>query len=155
MEFFHNPIPRYLSTRGSWCCSVSKLCPTLWDPMNCSMPGLPVHHTPGVHSNSHPSSRLCHPAISSSVVPFSSCPQSFPESRSFPMSWLFTSGCQNFGASASLSNKYSGLISFRIDWFDLLVKGLLNTIRVFSSTTMWKHQFLVPKYVSLRCHTAI
>ena len=59
--------------------------------------------TPGVHSYSHPSSRWCHPAISSSVVPFSSCPQSLPASESFPMSQLFASGGQSIGVSASAS----------------------------------------------------
>ena len=54
---------------------------------------------PGVHSNSRPSSWWCHPAISSSVVPFSSCPQSFPASGSFPMSQLFTWGGQSTGVS--------------------------------------------------------
>jgi len=68
--------------------SVAQSYPTPCDPMNCSTPGLPVRPspTPGVHSNSPPSSRWCHPAISSSVVPFSSCPQSLPASESFPMS---------------------------------------------------------------------
>ena len=59
--------------------------------------------TPGVHSDSHPSSQWCHPAISSSVVPFSSCPQSFPASGSFPMSQLFASGGQSIRVSASAS----------------------------------------------------
>ena len=59
--------------------------------------------TPGVHSNSHPSSQWCHPAISSSVVPFSSCPQSLPASESFPVSQLFTWGGQSTGVSASAS----------------------------------------------------
>ena len=59
--------------------------------------------TPGVHSNSCPSSRWCHPAISSSVVPFSSCPQSLPASETFPMSQLFTWGGQSIGVSASAS----------------------------------------------------
>ena len=59
--------------------------------------------TPGVHSDSHPSSRWCHPAISSSVVPFSSCLQSLPASGSFPMSQFFTSGGQSIGVSASAS----------------------------------------------------
>ena len=59
--------------------------------------------TPGVYSNSHPLSRWCHPTISSSVVPFSSCPQSFPASGSFPMSQLFTWGGQSTGVSASAS----------------------------------------------------
>ena len=59
--------------------------------------------TPGVHSNSSPSSRWCHPAISSSVVPFSSCPQSLPASESFPMSQLFAWGGQSIGVSALAS----------------------------------------------------
>ena len=58
---------------------------------------------PGVHSDSHPSSQWCHPAISSSVVPFSSCPQSLPASESFPMSQLFTWGGQSTGVSALAS----------------------------------------------------
>ena len=90
--------------------------------------------TPGVHSNSHPSSQWCHPAISSSVIPFS-CSQSLPASESFPMSQLFAWGGQSIGDSASasvLSNEYLGLISFRMDWLDLLAvqgtsKSLLNT----------------------------
>ena len=72
--------------------------------------------SPRVCSNSCPLSQWCHPTISSSVVPFSSCPQSFPESGSFPLSRLFRS---HWSFSISPSNDYSGLISFRIDWFDL------------------------------------
>ena len=71
--------------------------------MNCSTPGLPVHHQLQVHSNSCPLSRWCHPAISSSVVPFSSCPQSLPASESFPTSQLFTWGGQSTGVSALAS----------------------------------------------------
>ena len=78
--------------------------------------------TPGVHSNSRPSSQWCHPAISSSVVPFSSCPQSLPASESFPMSQLFTWGGQSTGFSFSIisSKEIPGLISFRMDWLNLL-----------------------------------
>ena len=79
--------------------------------------------TPRVCSNSCPLNQWCHPAISSSVVPFSSCPQSFPASGSFQMSQLFASGDQSIGVSASASvlpMSISGLISFRIDWLDLL-----------------------------------
>ena len=97
--------------------------------------------TPGVHSNSCPSSWWCHPAISSSVVPFSSCTQSLPASGSFPMSQLFAWGGQSIGISFSISpsNEHPGLISFRMDWLDLLaVQGLS---RVFSNTTVQKHQF--------------
>ena len=82
--------------------------------------------TPRVYPNSYPLSRWCHPTISSSVVPFSSCPQSFPASGSFLMSQLFASGGQNIGVSAS--NEHSGLISFRMDWLDLLaVQGTLKS----------------------------
>ena len=78
---------------------------------------------PRAYPNSCPLSQWCHPAISSSVIPFSSCPQSFPASGSFQMSQLFTSGGQSIGSfrfSISPSNEYSGLISFRTDWLDLL-----------------------------------
>ena len=87
--------------------------------------------TPGIHPNSCPLSRWCHPAISSSVVPFFSCPQSFPASGSFQMSQLFTSGGQSIGISASASSfhEYSGLISFRMDWLNLLaVQGTLKSL---------------------------
>ena len=87
---------------------------------------------PGTYSNSCPLSWWCHPTISSSIVPFSSSLQSFPASGSFPMSQFFTSGGQSIGASALASvlpSKYSGLISFRIDWFDLLaVQGTLKSL---------------------------
>ena len=79
---------------------------------------------PRVCSNSCPLSQWFYLTISSSVAHFSSCPKSFPASGSFLMSWLFTSGDESIGASASASvlpNEYSGLISFRIDWFDVLV----------------------------------
>ena len=97
--------------------------------------------TPRVHSNSCPLSRWCHPAISSSVIPFSSCPQSFLATGFFQMSQLFASGCQSitFSFNISLSNEHPGLISFRMDWFDLLARQELST--VFSNTTIQKHQF--------------
>ena len=80
--------------------------------------------TPGVYSDSYPLSQWCYPTISSSVVPFS-CLQSFPASGSFQMSQLFASGGQSIGVSASAS----GLISFRMDWFDLLeVQGTLKSL---------------------------
>ena len=97
--------------------------------------------TPGVYLNSCPSSQWCHPAISSSVIPFSSCPQSLPALGSFPVSQLFTSGGQSIEVSASvcLFNEHPGLISFRMDWLiSLQSKGLL---RVFSNSTVQKHQF--------------
>ena len=98
--------------------------------------------TPGAHSNSDPSSRWYHPAISSSVVPFSSCPQPLPASGSFPMSQLFTWGGQSIGVSAlasALPKKSQGWSpSEWTGWISLLSKGLS---RVFSSTTVQKHQF--------------
>ena len=87
--------------------------------------------TLGVHSNSYPLSRWCHPAISSSVVPFSSCPQSLPPSESFPMSQLFAWGSQSTGVSAlaSFFQRNPGLISFRMDWLDLFaVQGTLKSL---------------------------
>ena len=88
--------------------------------------------TPRPYSNSCPSRWWCHPTVSSSVIPFSSCLQSFPASGSFPMSQFFPSGGQSIGVSASASvlpMKYSGMISFRIDWLDLLVvKGTLKSL---------------------------
>ena len=94
-----------------------------------------------VCSNSCPLSQWCYTTISSSVSPFSSCPQSFPASRSFPTSWLFTSGNQSIGASALapvLPMNIQGWFPLGlIDWFDLLaVQGTL-----FSNTMIWKHQF--------------
>ena len=99
--------------------------------MDCGTPGFPVLHIPRVCSNSCPLSQWCHPTISSFVIPFF-YPQSFPASGSFPMSWLFTSGGQSIGVfSISPSNEYSGLISFRIDWFDLLaVQGTLKILKI-------------------------
>ena len=88
--------------------------------------------TPRVHPNPCPLSWWCHPTISSAVVPFSSCLQSFQESGSFPRSQFFASGGQkywNFSFSISLSNECSGLISCRMDWLDLLtVQGTLKSL---------------------------
>ena len=98
--------------------------------------------TPRVYSNSCPSSQWCHPAISSSVVPFSSCPQSLPASGSFPVSQLFASGGQSIGASASASvlpmNTQDWSPLGWTGWISLQAKGLS---RVFSKTTVQKHQF--------------
>jgi len=87
--------------------------------------------TPRVYPNPCPLSQWCHPAISSSVVPFSSCPQSFPASGSFPMSQLSASGSQNwsFSFNISPSNEHPGLIPFRMDRLDLLaVQGTLKSL---------------------------
>ena len=95
--------------------------------------------SPGACSNSCPLSRWCHPTISSSVVPFSSCLQSFPASASFLMSQFFTSGGQSIGASASAS-----VLPMNIQgWFPLELTGLisLQSKGVFSNTTVRKHRF--------------
>ena len=85
--------------------------------------------TPGAYSNSCPSSRWCHPAISPFVVPFSSCPQSLPASGSFPMSQLFGWGGQSIGISASASVLPMNTQDFRMDWLDLLVvQGALKSL---------------------------
>ena len=93
-----------------------------------------------VYSDSGPLSQWCNPTISSSVVPFSSCPQSFPESESFPMSRLFTSGSQSIGASASILPMNIQVLSPLgiSDLISLPSRGLSGD---FSSTTVWKHQF--------------
>ena len=98
--------------------------------------------TPGVHSNSCPSNQWCHPAISSSVVPFSSCPQYLWASRSFPTSQLFSWCGQSTGVSALalfLPKNTQGWSPLEwTGWFSLQSKGLS---RVFSNTTVQKHQF--------------
>ena len=98
--------------------------------------------TPRVHSNSRPSRWSCHPAISSSVVPFSSCPQSLPPSESFPMSQHFSWGGQSTRVSALASflpkNTQDWSPLGWIGWISLQPKGFS---RVFSSTTVQKHQF--------------
>ena len=117
--------------------SVAQSCPTLCDPMNRSTPGLLSIPAPGVYSNSCPSSWWCHPAISSSVVPFSSCPQSLPASGSFPVSQLFPWGGQSIGVSASASvlpvNTQDWSPLGWTGWISLQSKGVS---RVFSTTTV-------------------
>ena len=85
--------------------------------------------TPGVHSDSHPSSQWCHPATSSSVVPFSSCPQCLPASESFPTLCMKWPKYWSFSFSIIPSKEHPGLISFRMDWLDLLaVLGTLKSL---------------------------
>ena len=98
--------------------------------------------TSGVYSNSCPSSRWCHPTISSSIIPFSSRLQYFPAPRSFPVSHFFTSSSQSTGVSASASVHPMNIQ----DWFPLELIGLISLqseglSRVFSNTTVQKHQF--------------
>ena len=111
---------------------------------------------PGVHSDSCPSSQWCHPAISSSVIPFSSCPQSLPASESFPMSQLFTSGGQSTGVSALASflpkNTQGWSPLEWTVWISLQSKGLS---RVFSNTTVQKHQFFALSFLHSPTFTSI
>ena len=108
--------------------------------------------TPWVHSDSRPSSQWCRPAISSSVVPFSSCPQSLPASESFPVSQLFAWGGQSTGVStlaSFLPKKSQGCSpSEWTVWISLQFKGLS---RVFSNTAVQKHQFFGVKSVIITC----
>ena len=122
--------------------SVAQLCPALWPhELQHARPPYPSP-TPWVHSNTCPSSPWCHPTISSFVIPFSSCPQSFPTSRSFQMSPLFTACDQSIGVSASISvlpmNTQDRSPLGWTGWISLQSKGLP---RVFSNTTVQKHQF--------------
>ena len=118
------------------------------DPMSCSMPGLPVHHQLPEPTQTHVH-WWCHPTISSSVSPFSSCPQSFPTSGSFPMSQLFPSGGQSIGVSVSASVLLKNTQDWSplewTGWISLQSKGLS---RVFSNTTIQKHQFFGAQFSS-------
>ena len=112
------------------CCLVIKSCPTLCDPMDCSTPGSPIpcYLPQCAQIHIHWIGML---SVSSSVTPFYFCLQPFPASGSFPSSWLFASGGHCVGASGSASSpssECSGLISFRIDWFDLAVQGTLKSL---------------------------
>ena len=125
-----------------WCYSVTQSCLTHCDCMDCSTPGFPALHHLLQLAQTCLFSQWCHPTISSSVIPFSSCLQSFPASGSFLISQLFTSGGQSIGASASES-----VLPVNIqDWFPLGLNGFISLqpkelSRVFSSTTVQKHQF--------------
>ena len=124
------------------CYSVTQSCPTL-RPHGQQQARFPCPSpSPRVCSKSCPLSRWCHTTISSSVIPLSSCLQSFPALASFPVNWLFTSGNQNIRVSAfsiSPSNEYSGLITIGSTGLISMLSKVLS--RVFSNTTVQKHQF--------------
>ena len=121
------------------CCSVAQSCPTLCNPMGCSMPGFPVlSPSHGVCSNSCPLSWWCHPTVSTSVTLFSYCPQNFPAPGAFPMSRLFPSDGQSIDAS-SLASVLPVIVQGR---FPSGVTGLITLqsktlSSVFSGTTFW------------------
>ena len=114
-------------TSEASCCSVTQLCPALHNPMDCSSSGFPVLHPfPGLCSDSCLLSQWCHPTISSSAALFSFCLQSFPESGSFPMSWLFTSNGPRTGVSASAS---ASVLPMTIQgWFPLGLTSLISLL---------------------------
>ena len=131
--------------------SVPQSCTYLWDPMDCSTPPYPSP-TPRAYSNSCPLSRWCHPTILSSVIPSSSCLQSFPASGSFLVSHLFTSGGQSIGALTSAS-----VLPMNIqDWFPLGLTGLISLqskglSRVFFNTSseaslLWCSTFFMVQF---------
>ena len=128
--------------------SVTQLYPTLCDLMDCMQHARPLcpSPTPGTYSNSCPLSQWCHLTISSPVVPFSSCPQSFPASESFPMAQFFTLGGQSFEVSASTSvlpmNTQDWSPLGWTDWISLQSKALSG---VFSNAIVQKHQFFCPQ----------
>ena len=123
--------------------SVSGSCLTICDPMNCSMPNCPVLYYLTELAQSHVHCQWCHPTISSFVSSYSPLPQSFPASGAFPVSQsaLCNRWPKNWSFSFSInpSNKYPGLISFRVDRLISLLSKRLS--RVFSSITVRKHQF--------------
>ena len=122
--------------------SVPQWCPTIFNPMNLSTPGLPVHHQLPESTQTHVHWVGYQPTISSSFDPVFSCPQSFPASGSFQMSQLFASGGQSIGVSASTSVLPMNTQDWSpLGWtggISLQSKGLS---RVFSNTTVQKHQF--------------
>ena len=124
--------------------SVAQSCPTRCDPMNRSTPGLPVYHQLPESTQTHVHCRWWNLTISSSVIPFFSCPQSFPASGSFPMSQLFASGSQSIGVSASAS-----VLPVSIQgWFPLGLTGLISLhstglSRAFSNKK-WEYQIAWP-----------
>ena len=140
----HSACPCRLN-RGKMVCAVVRLlsCVRFFMPRELQHARLPCLSLPTwVCSNSHPLSQCCHPTISSSITPFSSCPQSFPASRSFPVNQFFTSGGQSIRGSASASvlpmNIQYWFPLGLTDWISLQSKRLS---RVFSNTAIQKHQF--------------
>ena len=158
-SLLRKPLPSYQPRNAEWAlgeqsrpgldCSVPQSCPTLFNSMDCGSPGFSVlHHLLEFAQTQGPLSQRCHPTISSSVAPFSSCPQSFPESESFPMSWLFTSGGQSIEVLASvLPTNIQGWFFFRIDWFDLFaVQGTLKSLLQHNSSKasiLWCSAFFI------------
>ena len=137
---FRDPLRvKHLSVQFS---SVTQSSPTLWDPMDCSTSGFPVCYHSWSYSNSCPLNQWCDPTMSSSVVPFSSCFQSFPALGSFPVSQFLAAGGQSIGVLLSAS-----VLPVKIqDWFPLGLTGWISLLskglsRIFFNTTIQNHQF--------------
>ena len=137
--------------------SVTQLCPTLSDTMDCSTPGFPVHHQLPEFTQTHVHWACDAIPPSHPVIPFSSCPQSFPASGSFPVSQFFTSGGKRIRVSASASvlpmNTQDWSPLRWTGWISLQSKGFS---RVFSNTTVKKHQFFgaqISLYSNSHIHT--
>ena len=150
-EFSRKPRGKGILSNEIWLASKAHQCSAVQFTHSIVSDSLPPHGlqhtrlpclspTPGACSNSCPSSRWCHPTISSSVIPFSSCLQYFPASGYFPMNQFFTSGGQSIGVSALAS-----VLAVNIrDWFPLGLTGLISLRpkgHFFSNTTIQKHQF--------------
>ena len=143
----------HLTTQNYNTCACSAICPQ-FSSFSCSVvsSSLRSHEsqharplcpspTPGVYQNPCPLSRWCHPAISSSVIPFSSCPQSLPASGSFPMGQLFTWGGQSIAVSASASVLPMDTQDWSLEWTGWISLQSKRLSRVSSDTTVQNHQF--------------
>ena len=125
----------YSEQQRKICCSLAKLCLTLWDPMSCSVLRFPVFHSLPEFAQSRPLSQWCCGTVSSSVAPFS-CPQSFPASGSFPVSQFFESSGQSIVASASI-------LTMNIQgWFSLGLTGLISLQSKGLSKSLLQHHHL-------------
>ena len=134
--------------------SVTHLCPTLCNPMDCSTPGFPVHHQLPEFTQTHVHQvGDGHPTISSSVIPFSSHLQSRPPSGCFPVSQFFTSGGQSLGVSASASVLPMNTQDRSLGWTGWICLQSNGLSRVFSNTIVQKHQFFSAQLFSqFNCH---
>ena len=143
LGFFVSSFPSCFRCSVQFSCSV--VSDSLWPhELQHARPPCPSP-SPGVHSNSHPLSCWCHPAISSSVIPFSSCPQSLPASESFPMSQLFASGGQSTGVSALASFLPKNTQGWSLEWTGWIPLQSKGLSRVFSNTTIQKHLCFGPQ----------
>ena len=129
------------------CCSIVQSCPTLCNPTDCSMPGFCLSQSPKILLNSCPLIRWCHPTISSSVIPFSSCLQSFQHQNLFQWVSSLHQVTKVWSINIRPSSEYSWFISFRIDWFDLLaVQGTLKSLLQHHSSKasiLWHSAFFI------------